>query len=273
MTDELRMVNGEAGKRRTATAESRRGRSAASIVLPLVTAAVVLLVWQLAVRLTGTKIFPSPVAVAKGLKDLPNLPAYIADSLFRVGCGYLAAVALGVPAGLALGWWSTLARAANPLMQMLRPISPLAWMPLAVIWFGVSNLAPIFLIFLASFFPVVVATMNGVRNVPPVYVQAGRNFGLSTPALLARVVVPAVLPRILVGLRIAFGVAWLVLVAAEMIAVDSGLGYLIIDARNAGKRYDLVVGGMLLIGVIGLLLDTLIRRLEKLQFVRWAFAE
>jgi NitT/TauT family transport system permease protein len=158
-------------------------------------------------------------------------------------------------------------------MQMLRPISPLAWMPLAVIWFGVSNLAPIFLIFLASFFPVVVATMNGVRNVPPVYVQAGRNFGLSTPALLLRVVVPAVLPRILVGLRIAFGVAWLVLVAAEMIAVDSGLGYMIIDARNAGKRYDLVVGGMLLIGVIGLLLDALIRRLEKLQFVRWAFTE
>ena len=79
-----------------------------------------------------------------------------------------------------LGWWPPLARATNPLIQMLRPISPLAWMPLAVIWFGVSNLAPIFLIFLASFFPVVVATMNGVRNVPPVYLQAGRNFGLST---------------------------------------------------------------------------------------------
>jgi NitT/TauT family transport system permease protein len=115
--------------------------------------------------------------------------------------------------------------------------------------------------------------MNGVRNVPPMYVQAGRNFGLSTPALLARVIFPAVLPRILVGLRIAFGVAWLVLVAAEMIAVDSGLGYLIIDARNAGKRYDLVVGGMLLIGVIGLVLDTLIRWTEKLKFVKWAFAE
>jgi NitT/TauT family transport system permease protein len=196
---------------------------------------------------------------------------YIADSLFRVWTGYLTAVLLGVPVGLAMGWWSTLARATNPLIQMLRPISPLAWMPLAVIWFGVSNLAPIFLIFLASFFPIVVATMNGVRNVPAVYVQAGRNFGLSTGALMARVIVPAVLPRILVGLRISFGVAWLVLVAAEMIAVDSGLGYLIIDARNAGQRYDLVVGGMLLIGVIGLLLDTLIRLTERLQFVKWAF--
>jgi NitT/TauT family transport system permease protein len=247
------------------------GRRDVSILPPLLVAAVVLAIWHLAVVLTGTKIFPSPLAVAKGLRQLPHLRAYISDSLFRVACGYLAAVLLGVPIGLSLGWWSSLARAANPVIQMLRPISPLAWMPLAVIWFGVSNVAPIFLIFLASFFPIVVATMNGVRNVPAVYVQAGRNFGLSTGALMARVVVPAVLPRILVGLRIAFGVAWLVLVAAEMIAVDSGLGYLIIDARNAGKRYDLVVGGMLLIGVIGLALDTLIRLTERLQFVKWAF--
>ncbi|HVG24573.1 MAG TPA: ABC transporter permease, partial [Thermoanaerobaculia bacterium] len=203
--------------------------------------------WHFAVVATGTKIFPSPLDVLRGLGDLPHLVAYTRDSLFRVACGYLAAVVLGVPTGLALGWFSPAARAANPLIQMLRPISPLAWMPLSVIWFGVSNLAPIFLIFLASFFPVVVATMNGVRNVPPMYVQAGRNFGLAPGALIARVILPAVVPRILVGLRIAFGVAWLVLVAAEMIAVDSGLGYLIIDARNAGKRYDLVVGGMLLI--------------------------
>lgn len=237
----------------------------------LIVPILVLALWQAAVTFTGTKIFPSPLAVARGLTQLPHLGAYIADSLFRVGAGYLSAVLLGVPVGLALGWWSQLARAANPVIQMLRPISPLAWMPLAVIWFGVSNAAPIFLIFLATFFPVVVATMNGVRNVPPVFIQAGRNFGLSTSALMLRVIVPAVLPRILVGLRIAFGVAWLVLVAAEMIAVDSGLGYLIIDARNAGKRYDLVVGGMLLIGVIGLVLDTLIRLTERLQFVKWAF--
>ncbi|HEX6086531.1 MAG TPA: ABC transporter permease [Thermoanaerobaculia bacterium] len=239
----------------------------------IVVTALLVALWHFAVVVTGTKIFPSPVAVLRGLNDLPHLGAYTRDSLFRVACGYGAAVLLGIPAGLALGWFSSAARAANPLIQMLRPISPLAWMPLAVIWFGVSNLAPIFLIFLASFFPVVVATMNGVRNVPPMYVHAGRNFGLSTGALIARVIFPAVLPRILVGLRIAFGVAWLVLVAAEMIAVDSGLGYLIIDARNAGKRYDLVVGGMLLIGAIGLVLDALIRRTEKLKFVRWAFTE
>ncbi len=239
--------------------------------LPLAVALAAIGLWHGAVAFTGTKIFPSPLAVLRGVRELPHLRAYIGDSLFRVACGYGAAILLGVPAGLALGWWSAAARAANPLIQMLRPISPLAWMPLAVIWFGVSNLAPIFLIFLASFFPVVVATMNGVRNISPVYIQAGRNFGLTTGGLMARVIFPAVLPRILVGLRIAFGVAWLVLVAAEMIAVDSGLGYLIIDARNAGKRYDLVVGGMLLIGLIGSVFDSLIRMLERVKFVSWGF--
>jgi NitT/TauT family transport system permease protein len=246
------------------------------IVLPLVTAAVLLVAWHYAVRLSGTKIFPSPLAVAKAILTLAEkslLWHYIADSLFRVACGYLLAVILGAPTGILLGWYPPLARAFNPLIQMMRPISPLAWMPLAVIWFGVSNLAPIFLIFLASFFPIVVAAMNGLRDVPPVFLQAGRNFGLTPAQQMRRIVFPAVLPRILVGLRIAFGVAWLVLVAAEMIAVDSGLGYLIIDARNAGKRYDLVVAGMLLIGVIGLLLDFVIRRTERFKWVRWGFKE
>ncbi|HEX7154302.1 MAG TPA: ABC transporter permease [Thermoanaerobaculia bacterium] len=245
-------------------------------VLPLVTALALLLAWTAAVEITNATVFPSPLAVAKGLGNLADeslLWSYIGDSLFRVGAGYFIAVLLGIPTGLLLGMSPLLTRAANPVIQMLRPISPLAWMPLAVIWFGVSNLAPIFLIFLASFFPVVVSTMNGVRNMPPMFLQAGRNFGLTPNQLLRRVIFPAVLPRILIGLRLAFGVAWLVLVAAEMIAVDSGLGYLIIDARNAGKRYDLVVGGMLLIGALGLVLDVAIRRTETLKFVRWAFRE
>ena len=101
--------------------------------------------------------------------------------------------------------------------------------------------------------------------------RAGRNFGLSPLQLLGRVVFPAALPQILVGLRIAFGIAWLVVVAAEMIAVDSGLGYLVIDSRNSGKRYDLVVAAMLLIGVIGLVLDCLFRGLERIKSVRWGF--
>jgi NitT/TauT family transport system permease protein len=236
------------------------------ILLPLATAAIIAAIWWAAVIATHTKIFPSPPDVMRGLVSLAEkqlLWRYIGDSLLRAAIGYFAAVIIGVPLGLLIGLSTTLERITNPLIQMLRPISPLAWMPLAVIWFGISNAAPIFLIFIAALFPVMVASVQGVRNVPPMYMQAGRNFGMPFPRLITHVVFPAALPRILIGLRLAFGIAWLVLVAAEMIAVDSGLGYLIIDARNAGKRYDLVVGGMLLIGVIGLALDTMFSRLTR----------
>lgn len=241
-----------------------------NVILPLLAIAAIAAAWHAAVVLTGARIFPSPVEVGAGIVELARrnvLWAYIGDSLTRVATGYLGAVAIGIPLGMTLGWFPLLGRAVNPVIQMLRPISPLAWMPLAVIWFGVSNAAPIFLIFLAALFPIVVASMNAVRNIPPMYLQAGRNFGLSTPRLMAKVIVPAALPPILVSLRIAFGIAWLVLVAAEMIAVDSGLGYLIIDARNAGKRYDLVVGGMLLIGLVGLSIDILFRWLVESRLV------
>ena len=243
---------------------------------PALAASILLVAWWSSVALTGSTIFPSPMDVQRGLAELVRkgvLWGYIADSLGRVGAGYLIAVALGVPLGLMLGWYPEAGQVVNPAIQMLRPISPIAWIPVSIVWFGVGNTAAIYLIFLASFFPIVVAAMNGVRNVPSMYRRAGRNFGLSPGALLARVVVPAALPSILVGLRIALGIAWLVVVAAEMIAVNSGLGYLVIDSRNSGKRYDLVVAAMILIGVIGLALDLGIRRLEKLRSVRWGFRE
>ena len=246
-----------------------------SIFWPLFAGAVFLGLWYVAVLLSHTKVFPGPMDVQRGLMELIRkgvLWNYIRDSLFRVGAGYSLAILLGIPSGLILGWYPSAATAVNPLIQILRPISPLAWIPLSIVWFGIGNQAAIFLIFLASFFPVVVSTINGVRNVPPMFRNAGQNFGLSPGAMLLRVVFPAALPQVLVGLRIALGIAWLVVVAAEMIAVDSGLGYLIIDSRNAGKRYDLVVAGMLLIGLIGLALDMGIRRIERWKSVRWGFA-
>jgi NitT/TauT family transport system permease protein len=115
--------------------------------------------------------------------------------------------------------------------------------------------------------------INAVRTVPAVYIHAGRNFGLSSTALVYRVLYPAVVPSLLVGLRITLGIAWLVVVAAEMIAVSSGLGFLIVDARNAGNRYDLVVAGMAIIGVIGLLLDLGMRSLENIRSFRWGYSE
>jgi NitT/TauT family transport system permease protein len=242
------------------------------LLWPLLVGALLLLGWHLAVKWTGSKVFPSPLEVQKGMVDLWRtgvLGRYIFDSLRRVAIGFLLATVLGIPAGLSLGWYPAAAQVVNPVIQMVRPISPIAWIPLAIIWFGVGDGAAVYLIFLAAFFPIVVAAMNGVRNVPPMFRQAGRNFGLNTAQLLARVVFPASLPQILIGLRIALGIAWLVVVAAEMIAVDSGLGYLVIDARNSGKRYDLVVAAMLMIGIIGLALDLAFRQLEKFKAVRW----
>jgi len=129
------------------------------------------------------------------------------------------------------------------------------------------------LVLISALFPIVLSCVSGVANVPAIYRRAGRNFGLTAPQVLARVVFPAALPQILVGLRIALGIAWLVMVAAEMIAVDSGLGYLVIDSRNSGKRYDLVVAAMLMIGVIGLALDLGFRRLREIRSVRWGFRD
>ena len=165
------------------------------------------------------------------------------------------------------------ATVANPLVQLLRPISPIAWIPIAIVWFGIGDLAPMFLVFVAALFPIVVTAEDGVRSVPPIWLRASHNFGLAGAALFFRVLLPASLPRILGGLRLALGLSWVVVVAAEMVAVDSGLGYLIIDARNAGKRYDLVVAAMLLIGVIGLFLNLLIQRVSRLRAVQWGFRE
>jgi len=159
----------------------------------------------------------------------------------------------------------------NPIIQLLRPISPIAWIPLAILWFGVGDLSPVFLIFLSSLFPTIVETTAGVHTIERQYIRAAQNFGVKGFMLFRQVVVPAALPHIIVGMRISLGVAWLVVVAAEMIALRSGLGYLIIDSRNAGNRYDLVVAGMVIIGVTGLLLDNVMRRLEGLKEVRWKY--
>ena len=245
-----------------------------SIVLPLIVAAMIMMAWHIAVKSTGSDIFPTPGQVALGVVELAEkgvLHKYVIASLFRVFWGFGLAMLVGIPMGLMMGWYGPAFRAFNPMVQVLRPISPIAWIPVAILWFGIDDRAPVFLIFLASVFPICTATVAAVRNIPLVYLRAAQNFGVRGPGLFLRILFPGALPQIITGLRIALGVAWLVVVAAEMIAVDSGLGYLIIDARNAGKRYDLVVAGMILIGLIGLVLDLAVRRLERLDEVRWGF--
>lgn len=238
--------------------------------------AFLLVCWQIAITRQPASLLPDPLQVAQGIAELAQrglLLRYIVASLFRVTWGFLGAALLAIPLGLMIGWYRRADLAINPLVQIFRPISPLAWIPISILWFGVGDMAAIFLIFLASFLPLLVTAMNAAGSVAAVHLNAGRNFGLTGTQLVFRVLYPAVIPQLIVGLRITLGIAWLVVVAAEMIAVNSGLGFLIVDARNAGNRYDLVVAGMLMIGLIGLLLDTGMRSLENVRSLRWGYSE
>lgn len=244
------------------------------IVLPMIVIVLVIAIWWVVVVETESAIFPTPWQVVAGAVELARdgtLWEHIGASLFRVGTGFALALAVGVPLGLWMGWVGGVYRTLNPIFQMLRPISPIAWIPLAILWFGVGDVSPIFLIFISSVFPMIVQTTSGVHTIERRYLRAAANFGVSRFVLFRRVVIPAVLPEIIVGMRIGIGVAWLVVVAAEMIALRSGLGYLIMDSRNAGNRYDLVIASMIIIGVIGLLLDGTTRLLERLKTVKWRY--
>lgn len=265
---------------------ARRLRDPApKILLPFATAVIFVCGWQIAadaamyplmkdgVLVRMVEVFPTPWSTVVGMQQPVmdgTLLRYTVASVYRVAVGFSIAVAVGIPLGLWAGWNLRGFQALNPLVQALRPISPIAWIPIAILWFGVKDQAAIFLIALASFFPIVTGSMTAVRTMPLVYVHSAQNFGLSGVELFRRVVFPACLPQIITSCRLALGIAWMVIVAAEMIAVDSGLGYLVMDARN-GNYYDRVVGAMISIGIIGILLDFGVRRLERLDEVRWGF--
>jgi NitT/TauT family transport system permease protein len=231
--------------------------------------------WWTTVAVSASAIFPTPLQVTAGTLELlrdGTLWQHIGASLMRVGSGFVLAVCVAVPLGLWMGWVRGVYQTLNPIFQLLRPISPIAWIPIAILWFGVGNASPIYLIFISSVFPMIVQTTVGVHAIEKRYLRAAENFGVSRYTLFTQVVIPAVLPQVIIGMRIGLGVAWLVVVAAEMIALRSGLGYMIMDSRNAGNRYDLVIAGMITIGVIGLSLDGAMRLLEGIKSVRWRYA-
>ena len=249
-------------------------KNSTKVLAPLGLVAFLVTLWWVAVTTSRSLIFPTPGQVVLGIVELIQqglLLKHVLASLLRVTVGYLLAAALAIPFGIFLGWFSGVYVAFNPLIQLLRPISPIAWIPISILWFGIGDSSPIFLIFLSSFFPMVVETTAGVHTIERQYLRAAQNFGVRGLKLWRAVIFLAALPQIIIGMRVGLGVAWLVVVAAEMIAINSGLGFLIIDSRNAGNRYDLVVAGMAIIGVIGLLLDGLMRRLERLDVVRWRY--
>jgi NitT/TauT family transport system permease protein len=246
------------------------------ILLPSLSFVIILAIWELTKRLSGwsVAVFPSPMEAAQGMWELirdGTLLKHSVASLYRVTVGFYLAVLFGLPLGIILGWWKTGQLVTNSLIQFLRPISPLAWIPLAVLWFGIGDKPAIFLIFLASFFPLLVSSITAVNHIRSIYFQVAANFDFTKLETVSKVIVPAILPEILPALRISLGVAWLVVVAAEMIAVKSGLGYLILDSRNA-LRMDYVMDAMIAIGLIGIVLDRVITQLNRLDFVAWGHA-
>lgn len=234
-----------------------------------------LVAWQLlcALRLLPHTLFPTPAEVGRGfVEELRSgrLFADIAASLWRVAVGFGLAVLGGVPFGLWLGRSAGGRSTLMPAINFLRSLSPIAWLGFAVVWFGIGDPSAIFLIVLSVFFPLAVAVAAAVASLPAVYLRVARDFGVSGGNLLARVVLPAITPQLITALRLAMGVAWVVLVAAEMNAGRDGLGFAIQDDRN-GLRQDLLVVHMIVIGLIGLLLDRALLRLTRIPSVRWGY--
>jgi ABC-type nitrate/sulfonate/bicarbonate transport system permease component len=227
-----------------------------------------LAIWQAVSTLwlddTTRALLPPPTAVARAGWELivsGELLHHLRDSLQREFIAFAWALS-AIPIGIAMGWWKPVHDQLDPLVEMLRPIPPLAWIPLSILWFGVGDTQNQFIIFLGIFFPILLNTVAGVRSVEPNLVRAARCLGSGEGAVLTRVVLRAALPQIVTGIRVGLGFGWMALVAAELVGANSGLGFLINDARTL-LRTDTVIVGMITIGIVGLLLDLLIRELAR----------
>ncbi|MCB2185185.1 MAG: ABC transporter permease [Deltaproteobacteria bacterium] len=221
---------------------------------------------------------PSPLAILAGLGDLiwqgmpPGrlLQYHLLYSLYRVAVGFFLAVAIGVPLGLFLGWSRRLYYLLSPLVEVFRPVPPLAWIPISILWFGIGIKSAAFIIFLGAFFPILLNTIAGVQAVNPILVEAALTLGAKESHVVKKVLLPGALPNIFVGLRIGLGIGWMTLVAAEFTGVRSGygLGYMIMTARDI-QRADEIIAGMAVIGLTGLAIDALIRLLQA-RLLPWS---
>ena len=239
--------------------------------------AILILLWQLAsaVWLPGIDpslavLMPPPSRIAStagGMVLSGDLFFDLWASLKREASAFVLA-ATAIPLGIAMGWWRPVYNQVNPIMEILRPIPPLAWIPLSILWFGLGDEQNEFIIFLGMFFPILVNTIVGVKNIDPNLVRAARSLGAPEHKVLARIVLKGALPQIITGIRVGLGVGWMALVAAELVGANSGLGFLINDARSM-LRTDTIMVGMLTIGIIGLLIDTAIKVLGQ-RLLPWS---
>lgn len=245
--------------------------------------------WQMAAQLAwvNAQILPSPYAVAHKwvLYLLPQLPFEQSNmswfkwifsgellidsftSMVRVVSGFAIGAGLALPLGLLMGASTRMYALFNPMMQVLRPIPPIAYIPLAILWFGLGNPPAIFLIAIGAFFPVLINTIAGVRHVDGIYIRAARNLGASQTTLFLRVMLPAAVPYILSGVRIGIGTSFIVVIVSEMIAVNNGLGFRILEAREYFWS-DKIIAGMISIGMLGLAIDLAMNKLNN-YLLRW----
>ncbi len=252
-------------------------RGAPRLIGPLIA----LLIWHLASTRgwVDAHFVPAPLTVLHTLNEWMFGPAgaspysgtwfwHAANSSYRVFAGFLIAAVVGVALGSLIGWFRLVADLLDPIIQMLRPIPITAWVPFAVIFFGIRDPSAFFLIALGAFFPIVVNTAAGVAGVPKLYVRAARMLGVRRHMLLPRVVLPAAMPFIFTGLRLGIGLAWVLVIVAEMLAVKSGLGFAMWDAYYF-LRMDIIIAAMLSVGVLGFLSDLGIRLLGR-WVLRWS---
>ena len=256
----------------TATSGRAGWRRVRTLALPLALLGAWQIVSTVVLDKTTATLLPPPTAVALGFWELianGDLPRHAFDSLKREVVAFCWAC-LAIPLGLAMGWWKWVNEQIDPVMEILRPIPPLAWIPLSILWFGIGDMQNQFIIFLGMFFPILLNTIAGVKNIEPNLVRAARCLGASETRVLRRVVLWAALPQILTGIRVGLGVGWMALVAAELVGANSGLGFLINDARTV-LRTDHVIVGMITIGIIGLIIDRAIRMIGR-RMMPWSRA-
>lgn len=252
-----------------------------AVVVGLVVPAAVIVLWQVVgSRPDMAGIVPTPWAVlqgwhgwvfgAAGLGLNPYSGTWLSNvqySAMRVAQGFTLAALIGIPLGLMIGWSRVVAQLFDPLVQSLRPIPITAWLPFSIALFGIRDMGSVFLIFLGGFYAIVVNTTQGARDVERNLVRAAAMMGATRAQLLRRVVLPSAMPSVFTGMRIGLGISWTAVIVSEMVAVKSGLGYVLWDAYYVG-RMDIVLADMVSIGAMGYLSDRLIVMLER-RVLRW----
>lgn len=229
--------------------------------------AILIVIWQVVIWVGGYQeaLLPSPLSVGKAIVELivdGIIFVHLQVSLGRFAAGYLMAVIPAILLGMLLGRSPRVWQVIDPIVQVLRPVAPVAWSPFIVLWFGIGNMPAIAIIFIAAFFPVLLSTVSGVKKINPSYLKIAENLEIRNWELMYKFIFPAAFPAVVSGLRLALGTAWIFLVAGEMIGAQSGLGFLIVDSRNT-LNLDYVLAGIIFIGVSGFLLDRMISVLER----------